>query len=251
MKERFGITGKVVFNPFTEEPSPKQSDIVLKLNDGDTYGVFEYSNAAEVINGINNPTDYPILLHHLVVLREKTDKSLYVEEISLNNYEVQPSEYFGGMTQEEKNLLIQGDIIKKIWLDYSLKQPCIECDDLVEDKILSGTSSARANAIEVTILNPIEHTDAYALKLYIKSVQGDPKGNSEVTYKVDISEDNQVLSGGDLFFGESDEPSYEYQIVLIQQDGLVLTSEWILATALDLVIGSAIMDQYFTDEGED
>jgi len=251
MLNNTGIIGNVEFTPYSEVEKNITVTSRLKVNDEQTYGVMEFENAASVLNGLHNPTDYNIVLKRVVVLREAANKNLSIETITLGDYDVEPGKIFASFTDGERNALLNGDLIKKLWVDYSLVRPCTSCDDNVQNKILDGTSSSRLNNIEIEILTPLEAAGASSMKVLIKSKQGDPNGENEVLLPiVNITEDNQTLSGGELFIGEGGTPDFEYQLVLIQPDGTVKSSEWIESEELFIVLGAATIEQYFT-EGEE
>lgn len=249
MLNNTGIIGNVEFTPYSEIEKNITVTSRLKVNDEQTYGVLEFKNAAEILNGFHNPTDYKLVLKNLVVLREDANKTLSIETIPLADYEVEPDKIFASFTDGERNSLLNGGLIKKLWLDYSLVRPCSSCDETVQNKILDGTSSSRVNNIEIEVLTPLEAAAANSMKVLIKSKQGDPKGESEVILPIiNISEDNQTISGGELFIGEGESPAFEYQMVLIQPDGTVKSSEWIESKDLFIVIGAATIQQHFPNE---
>ncbi len=251
MLNNTGIIGNVEFTPYSEIEKSITVSSRLKVNDEQTYGVLEFENAASVLNGLHNPTDYTLLLKNLVILREKSDKSLSIETLTLADYEVEPGKIFASFTDAERNALLNGDLIKKLWLDYSLIRPCSSCDENVQEKILDGTSSSRINNIEIEILSPLEAAEASSMKVLIKSKQGDPNGENEVILPiVNITEDNQTLEGGEIFLGEGQNPDFEYQLVLIQPDGTVKSSDWIKSEELFIVIGEATIEQHFPPEEE-
>lgn len=249
MLKNTGVVGNVTFHPYSEIDRDISVTSRLKVNDERTYGVMEYSNAAEVLNGLKNTTDYNIILKRFVVLREKSDKTLAIDEVPLGNYEVEPGKFFASFTDAESNALISGNVIKKLWLDYALVGPCQTCEETIKGKILGGTASNLVNPIEIEVLTPLEAAEASSMKVLIKSKQGDPKGQNEVILPiVTITEDNQTLSGGELFIGEGVKPDFEYQLVLILPDGDVRSSEWIKSEELFVVLGAATIQKYFPEE---
>lgn len=249
MLNNTGVIGNVEFTPYSEIEKNISVTSRLKVNDEKTYGVLEFKNAAEVLNGFHNPTDYNLIMKNLVVLREAANKDLRIETIPLGDYEVEPDKIFASFTEGERNALLNGDLIKKLWLDYSLVRSCSSCDENVQNKILDGTSSSRVNSIEIEVLTPLEAAQASSMKILIKSTQGDPNGESEVILPiVNITEDNQTISGGELFISEGGNPDFQYQMVLIQADGTVKSSEWIESKELFIVIGAATIEQHFPNE---
>ena len=249
MMNNLGLNGNIEFSPMDEIEKTISVPVRLKINDPQTYGKMEYAETSALLNGFVNPLDYPVQLKELVVMRTKTNGELAVETIPLNNYEVEPQKVFSSFRQEERDALLNGDVISRVWVEYALKN-CLPCNESVQRKILGGTSGSRVKPIALEILTPIGFSGARSLKVLIKSVQGDPKGTSEVLLPiVTVTEDNITLSGGELFVPEGGSPDYQYQLVLIQTDGTTLASEWIHSNDLFIVLGeNSIREHFRTDE---
>jgi hypothetical protein len=247
MMNNIGITGNIEFLPHGEEEKVISVPVKLKVNDTQTYGNIEYAQAGALLNGLSNSLDYPILLKQLIVMREKEANEVSIETLPLSDYIVEPKAIFSAFSQSEKTSVLNGDLIKKVWVDYII-QPCDECDDNVKSKIMGGTSNSRVKNIEVTILTPLGYSGATSLKLLIKSKQGDPNGKSDVLLPiVNIASDNQTRSGGELFVAEGSEPDYQYQLVMIKPDGETLMSDWIPGHELFIIIGeNTIRDSFET-----
>lgn len=250
MMNNIGIAGNINFLPHGEEEKVITLPVKLRVNDNQTFGKMEYSEAASLLNGFYNPIDYPVLLKQVVVLREKSNQTYSIQAVPLHDYEVEPKAIFSSFTQDEKNAVLNGDIISRMWVDYSVRS-CDPCDETVQSKIMGGTSNARVNKIEIQVLNPLAYAGANSIKLLIKSRQGDPNGEQDVLLPVvTISEDDQTLSGGELFIPEGEQPSFEYQMVLINPDGETLASDWIPAGNLFVIIGESTVRDHF-ETGED
>ena len=249
MMNNIGITGNIEFLPHGDEDKIISVPVKLRVNDIQTFGNMEYTQASTFLNGFQNPLDYPVLLKQLIVMREKTDDEITIETLPLSDYEVEPQAIFASFSQNEKTSLLNGNIIKKLWVDYAI-QSCDPCNDSVQSKITGGTSSSRVQNIEVNVLTPLEYAGASSLKLLIKSKQGDPKGKSDVLLPiVNIRQDNQTLSGGALFVSDGSQPNYQYQIVLIKPDGATLMSEWMPSENLFIVVGeNTIRDNFETKD---
>lgn len=249
MMNNIGVSGHIQFLPHGEGEKLITVPVKLKINDPQTYGKMEYTQASSFLNGFYNPIDYPLQLKNLVVLRSNTNKDYQIETIPLGNYQIEPQKLFSAFTQSEKDAILNGDVITRMWVDYSIK-PCSTCNAAVQRKIMGGTSGNRVQKIELQILSPLEFSRANSLKLMIKSTQGDPNGTSDVLLPIiNITKDNQTLSGGDLFVPEGATPAYQYQVVLIQADGSTVGSEWIDAKELFIVIGeNTIRSHFATDE---
>ena len=250
MMHSLGITGNIDFKPYTATGGETITvQVKLKVNDPGTYGKMEYSDAPSLLNGFYNSLDYPVLLTDLIILRENATKTHFIDKVSLNNYEVQPTK-FSSFSQSEVSEVQSGGLIKKMWLNYSIK-PCDTCNTVVQNKILGGTSSSRVNEIEIEVISPLESSGANSIKVLIKSVQGDPNGKSEVILPiVNITEDNKTYSGGELFIGEGEDPDYVYRIYLIKSDGEVVPSDWVEGNDLFIIIGENTISNLLSQEKE-
>ncbi|MBT1687589.1 hypothetical protein [Dawidia soli] len=245
MMNNIGLSGNVDFLPHAEGDQAISVPVRLKINDDKTFGKMEYTQADGLLNGFLNPIDYPVVLRDLVVMRTKASKELTIERIPLASYEVEPQDTFSGFTAEEKDRVLSGNIITKLWAEYSI-MPCTTCNEQVTQKILGGTSTSRVKGLEVQVLTPLGYSGANSLKLMIRSKQGDPKGTSDVLLPIlTVTKDNQTLAGGELFVAEGDDLSYQYQLALIQPDGETLMSEWVEASDPFIIVGEDMIRKHF------
>ena len=248
MMNNIGIMGNMQFLPLDESDKTISVPVKLKINDPQTFGKLEYTEASGFLNGFYNPIDYPVQLKEVVVLRKKVNNEYSLQNIPLASYEVEPLKVFSSFTSNERNAVVNGDAISKLWVEYSIK-PCTTCNTSVQSKIMGGTSNSRVKSIEVQVLGPLQYSGANTLKLLIKSKQGDPNGKSDVLLPiVNITQDNQTISGGDLFIPESGQPDYQYQLVLIQPDGNTVMSDWIQSNDLFVIIGENTIKENFKTE---
>ncbi|MBT1709627.1 hypothetical protein KK062_15395 [Fulvivirgaceae bacterium PWU5] len=248
MMNNIGLSGNVDFLPHAEGDQAISVPVRLKVNDDKTFGKMEYTQADGLLNGFLNPIDYPVVLRDLVVMRTKASKELTIERIALASYEVAPQETFSSFTPEEKDRVLSGNNITKLWAEYSIK-PCSPCNEQVTQKILGGTSTSRVKGLEVQVLTPLGYSGANSLKLMIRSKQGDPKGTSEVMLPIlTVTKDNQTLAGGELFVAEGEDLQYQYQLALIQPDGETLMSEWVDASDPFIIVGEDMIRKHFDVE---
>jgi hypothetical protein len=248
MMNNIGLSGNVDFLPHAEGDQAISVPVRLKVNDDRTFGKMEYTQADGLLSGFLNPIDYPVVLRSLVVMRTKASKELTIERIPLASYEVEPQETFSSFTAEEKDRVLSGNNIAKLWTEYSIK-PCTTCNEQVTQKILGGTSTSRVKGLEVQVLTPLGYSGANSLKLMIRSKQGDPKGTSDVLLPIlTVTKDNQTLAGGELFVAEGEDLRYQYQLALIQPDGETLMSEWIDASDPFIIIGEDMVRKHFEVE---
>lgn len=249
MMNNLGIAGNIDFAAHGDEDKIITVPVRLKVNDHQTYGKLEYAEASGLLNGFYNTVDYPLVLRELVVLRDKGNRAYSIQTIPLGNYEVEPKTVFSSFNENEKRAVLNGDIITKMWVDYSVK-PCDPCNTKVQSKIMGGTSNTRVKKIEVEVLTPLEYAGANSMKLLIKSRQGDPNGETDVILPiVTINHDGQTVAGGELFIAEGIQPDYEYQMVLINPDGETMVSSWIQSNDLYIIIGENTIREHFESPG--
>jgi hypothetical protein len=198
-----------------------------------------------LLNGFYNPIDYPVNLKEIVLLREKSGGVYSVQSVPLNLYNVPPGSVFSSFTQGERNAVLNGDLIDKLWLNYSIRS-CDSCNAAVQDKILGGTTGARVQKIEIEVLQPLTYAGANSIKLLVRSKQGDPNGDRDVLLPVvTIASDNTTVAGGELFVPDGESPAFEYQIVLIHADGSTAVSDWISSENLFVILGENTIKEHF------
>ncbi|WNJ19651.1 hypothetical protein [Pontibacter sp. G13] len=242
------LAGKLQFEPYAEEEQFIDVPIRMKLNEPETYGKLTYENAASVLNGTTNPLDYPIILEELSVMRRKGNRHT-LETITLGNYRVEPGMMFSDYSDTERTRLIEGDIIEQIWLKYSMDADCETCKETILDKILSGTSRARVQDIELEVLNPIAFSGAALIKLQVRSIQADPNGESMAYLEMlTIRQDFTPLKPGQLMIPEGENAQFEYQVSLVMPTGEVKVSEWVAHDNLTLVLGEFQLNELFPPE---
>ena len=244
MLNNVGVNMNLELRPVGDEETVISVPINLEVNSPVTFGKITFDTHTDLLNGWDNNLDYPVTPYNLVILRRRGN-TRYFENVPITSDEIA----IGGSYSPDSEIrtkLNSGNPIQEIWIDYSLDADCNECNQEVKRKIVGGTSGSQIQNIEIQVLNPLEYTDAYSMKLLIKSIQADPNGVNEITFPaIDINEDNQALSGNQLFVPEGKELSYNYQVVKIQKDGKVKTSKWLTSNSALLVLGETQMDQLF------
>ena len=264
-----GIAGNITFSPLGDVEKNISVTATMKVNEAQTFGKLQYEDGIELFRELKNPYDYPVTLKNIVVLKNKDGGTNFgVEQIKLNaSGSSRPGEIFvvnpldllkvGKATNVELTDLVvdRRDSVKKkeienIWVDYVV-DACEPCNLAIQEKVLKGTTSSKIQKIGVEVMNALAFSKAHAIKLQIKSVQGDPNGKSEQTLPtIDIKEDLKSLSGGDLFVPEGSQPAFEYKLYVLMKDGTLLESEWVTYSNLILTIGEAQLKAQFPDLGK-
>lgn len=249
MMSQVMISGNVEFSPYAEADKIISVPVQFKINDPGTFGMLEFDNAEAMFNGLQNRMDFPVVLNRVNVLRNNPNGLFTVESIPLGNYEVQPRSIFSSFHDSEKNRVLNGASIGKLWLDYAL-QDCPACNQTVQDKILGGTSTQRVKAINLEVLTPIAYArdslNASYLKFRVKSKQGDPNGKSEIVFPfADIREDDKTLKVAELFVPEGSAIDMEYQAFLILGDGTAIEGPWVKASEDFITLGIRQVGEWF------
>lgn len=234
------IPGNVYFSPNAEGTKQIPVPFKIKFNDAKTFGTIQFNKDENTFSGtLKNNFEYPIILEGVTVLKEK-GKSYEVSKFETRFVKLAP-----GASQSIKEILknttdlkdIMDDDAVQLWFNFSTKS-CEECDLGIQEKLLKGTSNKLVKKIEIQVLTPIQATGANSYRLLIKSIQGDPRGHSEVILPmVTIKEDNVTLVGGELFVPNNDQPKYQYKLIRIDKDANRTESDWIPTGEMLLVIG--------------
>ncbi len=234
------IPGNVYFSPNTEGTKQIPIPFKIKFNDAKTFGKMQFTKDENTFSGtLKNNFEYPIIIEAVTILKEK-GKSFEVSKFESKYVKLMP-----GASQNIKEILknpsdlkdIQDDDVAQLWFNFSTKS-CEECDLGIQEKLLKGTSNRLVKKIEIQVLTPIQTTGANSYRLLIKSIQGDPRGHTEVILPmITIKEDNVTLFGGELFVPNNDQPKYQYKLIRIDKDANRTESDWIPTEELLLVIG--------------
>lgn len=236
------IPGNVYFSPNASSEGFKQIPVPFKIkfNDAKTFGTIQYITGEKSFDGtIKNTFEYPIIIESANILKEK-GKSYEVQKFETKFQKILPnaSIKLKDILQNASDLKdITDDDVAQLWFNYSTKG-CNECDLGIQEKLLKGTSNKLVKRIEIQVLTPIRATGANSFRMLIKSIQGDPRGQSEVILPmITIKDDNVTLNGGELFVLNNDQPNFQYKIIRIDKDASKTESEWISSNDLLLVIG--------------
>jgi hypothetical protein len=235
-----GLYGDVIVYPAGEGmPESIRIPFNLKIDDAGTFGQFELQPSGWR-NGWENKTDYPVVLSRMNVLRKETTGAYKIYTWTLGDKEIPEK-----ATVKFDASLVPAWIdthpnVVKMWIDYTVK-PCIFCNGNVKDKIVRGTASSRVNNIEVTILSPLEFTQAELIKIKLRSLQADPNGREKINLPtLTIDKDGATHSGGQIFIPDGGSPDYEYFIQVYMKDGTKYESDaWQKSDDLELVIGTS------------
>lgn len=237
-----GLYGDVVIFPNGQDmPQSIRIPFNLKIDDPKTFGRFELSRRNWRSDGWINDTDYPIILSYLHVLREQSDGSFFIYSWDLGDTEVpeQASVEFTNM-ETIPTWLDRDFAVQRMWIEYTVK-PCRSCDRKIRNDIDEGTEGKSMENIEVTILYPIEYTQAELIKMKIRSFQADPNNKIKANLEtITIRSDGSSYTVGPLYIPSGETPEFEYQLQVIMADGKTYSSKyWVKISGLDVAIGES------------
>ncbi len=251
MMSGLGVNGEMVFEPYSENPRDISVPVRLKVNTEQTYGKLEYDKATSLLNGFKNPTDYPIVLDRIVMLRKKLG-NYKIETIDLADYNVEPGKYFAEFSDAEANGMIEGPQIERLWLEYTI-QDCYDCDQDVLQKLRGGVSDNLAKDLAIELITTKEDLGAKAMYIEIRSMQGSPKGDHMAKFPIlEIEEDKSDYSTGKFYVPEGADFDYEYQITVVDEEtDDIKISEWVKGVQSFLTLTKSSIDALFVVEEEE
>jgi hypothetical protein len=234
-----GLYGDVIIYPDGDGmPSSIRIPFNLKIDDSGTFGKFDLQPTAWR-SGWQNRTDYPVLLSRLNILRKEASGEYKIYTWQMGDREI-PEKATVKFDASLVPAWIDTDPnVVKMWMDYTVK-PCVSCNGNVRDKIITGTKGSRVNNIDVTILTPLEFTQAELIKIKLRSVQADPNGIDKLSLPtLTVNKDGTTLPGGQIFIPDDAAPEFEYFIQVYMKDGTKYEADsWKKSNDLELVIGT-------------
>ena len=234
-----GLYGNVEIYPDgAGMPSVMKIPFNLKLDAPSTFGHFQLQGG-DWRTEWRNPTDYPVRLGHLHVLRKeganyrvyswKADEALVPEGAKVEF----SSETVPRWIDTDPN-------VERMWLDYSITD-CESCTRAVKKKILGsigGQDVAKPEKLEFTILTPMAYTGASLIRINLRSYQASASGNQlQELPSITVNADGEVLSGGTLYVRDG-RVDFEYKIKVYLEDGTNYESAWLPSNSKEVVIGS-------------
>jgi hypothetical protein len=234
-----GLYGDVIIYPAGEGmPSSIRIPFNLKIDDRGTFGQFDLQPSSWR-SGWQNKTDYPVLLSRMNVLRKEASGEYKIYTWQMGDKEVPEKATVQFDAALVPSWLDTHPNVVKMWMDYTIKA-CNTCNSNVKDKIIRGTTGSRVNNIEVTILSPLEFTQAELIKIKLRSVQADPNAREKISLPtLTVSKDGVTMPGGQIFIPDGGSPDFEYFIQVYMSDGTKYESDtWKKSEDLEVVIGT-------------
>ena len=126
----------------------------------------------------------------------------------------------------------------RMWIEYSVL-PCMGCDNQVIADALGGTTGELVKEITFEPLFVLEKTGAAVMRIQVRSVQADPRGQvMKVLPTLDLRSDITTQTGP-LYVEPGHAPAFEYNLALIMEDGTMYqSSKWIPSNQLTVYLGT-------------
>lgn len=244
MLNKIGVNINLDLRPYGDDESVISIPVNLEVNSPVTYGKISFDNTNALASGWINNLDYPVIPKNLILIR-KNGAYNYFQSIPLESIEIGLGEtYLPDAAAKTK--IGNANNVAGLWMDYAINNDCNVCNQTVKKKIIGGTSGSQLTKLDIQILNALEYSKAHSFKLNIKSIQADPNGINEIEFPaMTIAEDGVALETKQLFVPEGDELSYQYQLIMINNDGSVKESAWKQSNSNLLVLGENQIKELF------
>ncbi|MCI4670718.1 MAG: hypothetical protein MRZ79_21465 [Bacteroidia bacterium] len=249
-----GLNGTLKLSPEGSDIPAKDIPITLKLDDPSTFGTIELNGSAWRRDGWRNPSDYPLVLKNLHVLRMKKTGNIvkpFIYTWQMGNAEIPEkalakidARLFPGFLDNDKS-------VKKVWIEYSVN-PCKSCNRLVQKKIMKALGDDRAKEVVLTTLSPLRFVKAEMMKIELRSRQADPTGTTKIDlpHKM-IRSDGFSGALGTVFLDPGIRADIEYKLTFYLPDGTVYRSDhWARTDNLEIVIGDKQVKELIPELGE-
>ena len=215
-----GLYGDVIVYPDgSGMPASIRIPFNLKIDAPETFGHLQLQGADWRTNW-HNPTDYPIYLGYLHVLREQPG-GYQIYSWKAGETEVPEGARVNFEAPTIPEWIDTDPSVKRIWMDYAIA-PCEGCNKNVKKKILGSVNPqevARPEKLEFTILTPLAFTEASLIRINVRSFQASAGGDvKQELPTVTVNEDGVVLDGGTLYVRDG-KVDFEYKIQVYLEDG--------------------------------
>ena len=253
-----GLNGTMTLTPSASDIPAKNIPVTIKIDDPGTFGTFELEGSTWRGQGWRNPTDYPVILKNLHVLRFRRVSGEIVPQVYTwrfadgNNGNMGPTIPRKALAKIDPSQFpswISTDpSIEKVWIEYGIRN-CEPCHEIVKRKIF-GVIPERGTDIKVTALTPLKFSGAQILRVEIRSRQADYLGLVKHNFPPkNIQKDLDTYSMGRIYLDPGEKPNLEYFLTLIMPDGTILKSkDWVSMNGIEIVLGEQQLRQHFPDQ---
>ncbi|HLT52922.1 MAG TPA: hypothetical protein VKZ97_03490 [Flavobacteriaceae bacterium] len=235
-----GINGTMTIEPESETVPQQLIPVRITISDPRTLGRFTLQPNHWRTENWENKTPFPVKLkkiHALMIEKQGNNSIPLIYTWNLNNTEVPASAKVAFNTSKMPTWIETKNKTERIWIEYSIAD-CSTCVNQVIDGLIDGTIEKVKN-ITFETFKIFESTNAAFLKIKVRSIQADPKGERVVELpSIRVTEDMTVFSTGPLYLSDQEGPNYEYAFSLVTEDGMVYdSSNWMSSTEAEMFIG--------------
>jgi hypothetical protein len=241
LSEGVGIKGVMKLKP-NGEAIPEQSiPVRITISDTRTIGkLILQPNNWRTKNWINE-TPFPIKIkyvHALIIEKKNSKTTPLIYSWDLNNVEVPSKAQVQFDASKMPTWLETKNKTEQIWIEYSIVE-CTSCVNKIMGKLTNGLVRSSLKEIAFESIGVIEKTDAAFLRVKVRSIQADPKGNSVIELdSFRITEDMTSMKVGPFYLPEGENIQYEYFYTLVLKDATKYESDnWQSSTDDDMLIG--------------
>ena len=239
-----GITGKMKIKPQSETLPMQEIPVRIRLIDENTFGRFGMTTTELRTKNWRNETPFPVklkYLHYMVIDKNRDGKeSPIIYSWDLNNQEIAPrmQAKFDATTVPQWLDNYKGKQ-PRIWMEYSVVNSCETCNESVFANIISSTTRPQLSDVVIRVIDFFEAYKIAYMDIEMKSKQGDPSGKTETLFPaIHVTKDKTNYTAGKIYITNGADPSFDYRVTVVTQEGQEMQSDWITRNTLSVPFGS-------------
>ncbi|MEZ4850418.1 MAG: hypothetical protein R3B93_17775 [Bacteroidia bacterium] len=238
LKENVGLNGSMSIRPAGDSLPTQNIPVNININDEETFGRFDIISQDWRKDHWMNETPYPVSLNYMHIMVMSEDHSPFIYSWDLGNTGVNSGAKVFFDAQQVPHWLDNYEGKVRMWIEYSVL-PCMGCDNQVIADALGGTTGELVKEITFEPLFVLEKTGAAVMRIQVRSVQADPRGQvMKVLPTLDLRSDITTQTGP-LYVEPGHAPAFEYNLALIMEDGTMYqSSKWIPSNQLTVYLGT-------------
>lgn len=251
LRANSGIIGKMKIRPQGSTLPTQEIPVRIRLIDENTFGRFNMSPADFRTKTWRNETPFPVRLKylHCMVIDKNSDGKegpiIYSWDLANTQVPVKSQVKFNTDTVPSWLDNHKGKQAR-IWLEYSVVDTCVPCNESVFRGIVQSTSRPQLNDVVFRLLPFFEEYKVSYLDVEMKSTQGSPSGSSEILFPpVHCTRDSSDLVIGKLYLPAGAEPAFDYRVTVVTREGAEMKSAWIRHNSLSVPFGSFQLKNLF------
>lgn len=238
-----GISGDLSYKANSGEQSSYSVPINIGLANDYNFGNINLKNTSYRTTAFSNDFPFPIEANylHIMILNEVNGKMIpCVYSYDLGGKTVLPRSKMKIDASRIPAWIDMDKRVKKIWIDYELIS-CNSCTEEVIDQISSGSSDDRVRSVRLNSMGMIRKYDVSFMKVVIRSRFFDPKGHMQLERSFIINKDNTEIEAGPFYVWNEKDLSYEYKIIMLNEEQTYEGNEWTASKDLELYINKGVL----------